>query len=77
MTIPVDSDAEIRKRRRWRVRRRMAIASFIAGLVFPILCLKNTGLIELAVPFYSFLTSIIIIYIGSAAYDDAHGPQEG
>jgi len=72
-----DSGEEIRKRRRWRVRRRMAIASFIAGLAFPLLCLEEIKLMQLAMPFYSFITGIIVVYIGSATYDDANGPQGG
>lgn len=71
------SEPELRKRRRWNVRRRMAKTAFWAGLLFPLPCYYEPQLIQLAVPFYSFVTGIIVIYIGSATYDDANGPQLG
>jgi len=67
-----ESEQEIRSRRRWRVRRRMAKTSFVAGLGYPLLCIAEPRLLEALVPFYSFITGVIVVYIGGGAYEDSH-----
>lgn len=63
-----------RSSRRWRVRRRMAKTAFVAGLLYPGLCLVEPKLIQLAIHFYAFVTGIIIVYIGGVAYEDTNKP---
>ena len=43
-----------------------------AGLAYPLLLLvsKSTELGEVAVPFYSFITMIVVTYIGAKVVDD-------
>lgn len=66
------TEEELRTRRRWTTRRRMAKAAFVAGLVYPFLCLMEPKLIDLATHVYAFLSAIITVYIGGATYDDTH-----
>ena len=57
---------------RWKNRRMMAWASMIAGLLFPVLVLftQSVSLGDIAIPFYSFVTMIVVTYIGGAVIDD-------
>lgn len=57
---------------RWKNRRKMAWASLIAGLLFPLLVLftGSTELSEIAVPFYAFVGMVVTVYIGGAVVDD-------
>jgi len=57
---------------RWKNRRKMAWASLVAGLLFPLLILftGSTELSEIAVPFYAFVGMVVTVYIGGAVVDD-------
>lgn len=57
---------------RWTNRRRMAWASLIAGLLFPLLVLasSSTTLADIAIPFYTFVSAVVGSYIGWATMDD-------
>ena len=57
---------------RWKNRRKMAWYSMIAGLAYPLLVLgsKSTELGEIAIPFYSFVTMVVVAYIGARVVDD-------
>ncbi len=57
---------------RWKNRRKMAWYSMTAGLAYPLLVLasKSTELGEIAIPFYSFVTMIVVTYIGARVVDD-------
>lgn len=57
---------------RWRNRRRMAWASLLAGLVFPLLLLatESPQLGAVAGPFYIFVGAVVGAYIGFATVDD-------
>lgn len=57
---------------RWKNRRKMAWYSMTAGLAYPLLVLgsKSTELGEIAIPFYSFITMIVVTYIGAKVVDD-------
>lgn len=57
---------------RWKNRRKMAWASLVAGLVFPLLLLvtESQQLGEVAVPFYMFVSAVVGAYIGFATVDD-------
>ncbi len=57
---------------RWKNRRRMAWASMVAGLVFPLLILvsESPNLGTVAMPFYLFVTGIVGAYIGFSTLDD-------
>lgn len=64
---------------RWKNRRRMAWASLIAGLLFPLLMLWSDSeqLGSVAAAFYVFVTGVVASYIGWATVDDKNfkGPQ--
>ena len=57
---------------RWKNRRRMAWASLVAGLVFPVLLLftESSQLGSVAGAFYLFVGSVVGAYIGFATVDD-------
>jgi len=57
---------------RWKNRRRMAWASLIGGLAFPLLILgtDSNQLGEIAMAFYIFVGAVVGAYVGFATYDD-------
>lgn len=55
--------------RRWRVRRRMAIASLAAGILFPCGYLFAQQLGDIAWPYLTFLSVPISVYIGGATLE--------
>lgn len=57
---------------RWKNRRRMAWASLLAGLAFPVLLLvtQSDQLGAVAGPFYIFVGAVVGAYIGFATVDD-------
>lgn len=57
---------------RWKNRRRMAWASLVAGLVFPLLLLvtDSAQLGSVAGAFYLFVGSVVGAYIGFSTVDD-------
>ena len=57
---------------RWTNRRRMAWASLIAGLLFPLLLLTTDSpqLGAIATSFYMFVGTVVGAYIGFATIDD-------
>jgi len=59
---------------RWKNRRKMAWFSMIAGLLYPLLILASESptLGQVALPFYGFVTGVVMAYIASATYDDCH-----
>ena len=59
---------------RWKNRRRMAWASLVAGLLFPLLLLWSDSdqLGSVAGAFYVFVTGVVASYIGWATVDDNH-----
>lgn len=65
MTKPNEAD-------RWRNRRRMAWVSLWASLVYPLLALIVDGgvLAQIAMPFYTFTSAVVAVYIGGVVVDD-------
>lgn len=63
MTIEID---------RWKNRRRMAWISLLSGVGFPslILASESATLSAIAIPFYSFVSLVVVTYIGGAVVDD-------
>ena len=63
----------------WKNRRRMAWASTLASLLFPILILftDSAQLGAIAAPFYVFTGAVVGAYIGFATYDDKNSRQSG
>lgn len=61
----------------WKNRRRMAWASLVAGLVYPLLTLatESASLEGIAVHFYLFVTGVVAGYITMATFD--HKWQNG
>jgi hypothetical protein len=57
---------------RWKNRRRMAWASLIAGLAYPLLLwvTDSDQIGSVAGPFYLFVTGVVASYIGWASMDD-------
>ncbi len=61
---------------RWKHRRAMAWIAFYAGITFPLLLLvsmfleKQDALVQIAVPYLLFISSIVGAYIGFATIDD-------
>ena len=57
---------------RWKNRRRMAWASLVAGMLFPLLVLwtESDQLGAVAGAFYVFIATVVIAYIGGAVVDD-------
>ena len=57
---------------RWKNRRRMAWASLVAGLGYPLLLLftDSSQLGSVAGPFYIFVGAVVGAYIGFATVDD-------
>jgi nitrate/nitrite transporter NarK len=57
---------------RWLHRRRMAYASMIGGLLFPLLVLYTSSdqLGAIAGAFYVFVSAVVGAYVGFAALDD-------
>lgn len=57
---------------RWKNRRRMAYASLIAALLFPLLVLgtDSENIVGVAGPFYLFVSSVVGLYVGFATADD-------
>lgn len=64
---------------RWKNRRKMAWASLVAGLLFPLLLLvtKSEQLGQVAVPFYMFVSAVVGAYIGFATVDDKWMHERG
>lgn len=59
---------------RWKNRRKMAWLSMLAGLLFPLLIFASDSntLWQIAIPFYAFVTGVVMTYITAATYDDTH-----
>ena len=59
---------------RWKNRRKMAWLSMLAGLLFPLLISvsDSSTLGQIAIPFYAFVTGVVMTYITAATYDDTH-----
>lgn len=57
---------------RWKNRRRMAWASLLAGLAYPLLLLatESSQLGAVAGPFYIFVGAVVSAYIGFSVVDD-------
>jgi hypothetical protein len=57
---------------RWKNRRRMAWASLVGGLGYPLLLLvtDSSQLGSIAGPFYVFVGAVVGAYIGFATVDD-------
>jgi hypothetical protein len=55
----------------------MAWLSMLAGLLFPLLIFASDSntLSQIAIPFYAFVTGVVMTYITAATYDDTHGKQ--
>jgi uncharacterized integral membrane protein len=66
---PVDPVIEVD---RWKNRRKMSWLAMIAGLLFPLLFLikDSVQLGVIALPFYGFVSVIVVAYIGAATVDD-------
>ena len=60
---------------RWKNRRKMAWLSMIAGLLFPLLILGTESAVlgQIALPFYGFVTGVVMTYITAATYEDTKG----
>jgi len=60
---------------RWKNRRKMAWLSIIAGLLFPLLILGTESAVlgQIALPFYGFVTGVVMTYITAATYEDTKG----
>jgi len=56
-------------------RRKMAWASLVAALAFPLLILATEAAVlgQVATPFYSFVTLVVSVYIGADAYNRSNG----
>ena len=52
----------------------MAWLSMLAGLLFPLLIFASDSntLWQIAIPFYAFVTGVVMTYITAATYDDTH-----
>ena len=63
MSEPVD---------RWKNRRKMAWIAFVSGIAFPTLIFisESPTLSAIAIPFYSFVTLVVVTYISVATVDD-------
>ena len=59
---------------RWKNRRKMAWLSMLSGLLFPLLIFASDSntLSQIAIPFYAFVTGVVMTYITAATYDDTH-----
>lgn len=46
----------------------------LAGLLFPLLIFASDSntLWQIAIPFYAFVTGVVMTYITAATYDDTH-----
>ena len=56
---------------RWKHRRTMTWATLVAALVaFPVAAYFNPELVDMAVPFYTFCTAVVSVYIGFSTVDD-------
>lgn len=57
---------------RWKNRRKMTWLCVISGLTFPLLILASESptLGQIALPFYGFVTGVVMTYIGGAVVDD-------
>lgn len=55
----------------------MAWLSTIAGLLFPLLILasESSTLGQIAIPFYAFVTGVVMTYITAATYEDTHAKK--
>ena len=59
--------------RRWKNRRRMAWASLLASLAYPLLLIAvedGQALASIAGPFYLFTGAVVSVYIGAATWED-------
>lgn len=62
--------------RRWQNRRRMAWASVFGGLVgYPLVAAFEPELVEIAMPFYLFVGTVVGAYIGGVVVDDKNQMQ--
>ena len=61
----------------WKNRRRMAYMSMYAALVFPCLIFASESetLAQIAIPFYAFVTGVVMTYITAATYEDTHAKK--
>jgi len=61
-------------RDRWKNRRKMAWATLIAALTYPLLILgtESDQLGAMAMPFYTFCGAVMAAYFGFATQDDIH-----
>ena len=61
-------------RDRWKNRRKMAWATLIAALTYPLLILgtESDQLGAMAMPFYAFCGAVMAAYFGFATQDDIH-----
>ena len=64
---------------RWLHRRRMAYASILAGLAFPLMLMVTTDpvLAQIAWPFYAFVGSVVAVYTGSSAWESININRSG
>ena len=60
---------------RWKNRRKMAWITLLSGVAFPLLILGSESAVlgQIALPFYGFVTGVVMTYIGFATYEDTHG----
>ena len=76
--MPTDEEIDARNRRRWTVRRRMAIISFGLAIAYPLIAFvaerashgSSKIFVDLAASYYAFATAVVGVYIGFAAWSD-------
>jgi len=61
---------------RWRWRRRIALVSLGAALLYPVLAAFGpAAIVEIAWPLYAFLGANVGAYIGTAAWEEIKIPR--
>lgn len=76
--MPTDEEIDARNRRRWTVRRRMAIMAFGLAIAYPLIAFvaervshgSSKIFIDLAASYYAFATGVVGVYIGFATWDE-------
>ena len=60
------------KERRWKNTRKMAWIAMIASCLFPGLLVytNNQHLVDIAMPFYGFMASVVGVYVGFSTYEN-------
>jgi len=60
---------------RWKNRRKMAWITLLSGVAFPLLILSTESAVlgQIALPFYGFVTGVVMTYISAATYEDTKG----